>query len=149
MSAVPELVSKQHDLNPSHLTTGVMACLCTTLNHLSGPPARYLKRTFPGERLAVTFTWCTACRLRHGPQPGKLLCVRLCSARSLHGGFGLESRLFPQSPHAFACPEHVPAQHASVTINQSATRSALGASEHQGKGFASFLLGSYGFCIDI
>lgn len=62
--------------------------------------------------------------------------MRLCPACSLQDGFGLESRIFSQCPHTFAHPERNPALCASATINQPATRFALGASEHQGKGFA-------------
>lgn len=111
----------------------VLACVSTPLSCLSGPLTHCIRYTFPGELLEFTFTGCTM-QAAAWAEPGELLCTRLCSAPFTPRQ--LESSISSQCPHALTHPEHIPAACASATINQPATYSALGASEHQREGFA-------------
>lgn len=116
-------------------TQGHLACLGTPLSCLSGPLTLCVRYTFPGELFVFTFTRY-ATQVAAWVWPGELVCVRLCSACSLHYCFGLESKMSSQCPHTHARPEHILAPCASTAVNQPATHFALGASEHQRKGFA-------------
>ena len=72
-------------------TQGPLACLGTPLSCLSGPLTHCIRHTFPGELFVFTFTEET--QVAAWVWPGELVCVRLCSACSLHHCFELESRM--------------------------------------------------------